>query len=165
MGIIRAIVAKVTKKEMKPAAQSSVQTDGDFVRDKVMATLRNTPEIPVARHNQIAETVLRNPRDLHSIAILIEDLELTKSKRGAIAHTLGQTASTFASIHRQLDLGIEKAAWRHSGAPCKASLDETHRSLDGKIYLLTEGLLVDGRYVWPGIEEGCRCTSTPVLPF
>lgn len=65
---------------------------------------------------------------------------------------------------RYLELGIEKAIWRHSSAgkvPRK-----THLRNDGKEYSVTEGWFDPdvGEFIQPGALINCRCTSKPIIP-
>ena len=76
---------------------------------------------------------------------------------------------------RQDSLGITHAIWMYANAPCMINprhptaagvrQDSAHRAADGKRYEIAKGLLVDGKWTWPGVELGCKCASRSVLPW
>jgi hypothetical protein len=41
--------------------------------------------------------------------------------------------------------------------------DSAHRLANGKRYEIGKGLFVDGKWTWPGVEEGCKCSSRAVI--
>ena len=75
---------------------------------------------------------------------------------------------------QQASLGITKAVWLYSGAPCitssgTPSLEDERRNTDhlaanGKSYVIVKGMLMSGRRVWPGQDPGCKCVSKSVIP-
>jgi hypothetical protein len=66
--------------------------------------------------------------------------------------------------HRMVNNGITRARWMFSGAPCaNARMTASHERLDGKSYAIKKGARIGNRYVWPGLEDGCRCTSRAVI--
>jgi hypothetical protein len=76
---------------------------------------------------------------------------------------------------RQTSLGITHAIWICSKLPCmkdprhptaaEVQQDSAHRSANGKKYEIAKGLLLDGKWTWPGYEEECSCMSKSVLPW
>jgi hypothetical protein len=61
---------------------------------------------------------------------------------------------------RQLKLGITEATWRSmtwGKNPCP------HLELDGKRYSLERGIKFQGRYIFPGEEDGCQCMGAPII--
>jgi hypothetical protein len=75
---------------------------------------------------------------------------------------------------RQKSLGIKYAIWMYSGAPCQVNpkkpsakdirQDAAHRAADGKPFEVAKGMLLNGRLTMPGREEGCKCSSRPIIP-
>ena len=53
-----------------------------------------------------------------------------------------------------------------SSCPTAADVqqDSAHRAANGKRYEISKGLFVDGKWTWPGVEEGCKCLARAVLP-
>ncbi len=70
----------------------------------------------------------------------------------------------------QLELRIAEAVWLYSGAPCElypknptGHQNAAHKDANGKRYKVIEGMYLDGKWTWPGYEEGCRCVSRSVI--
>jgi len=86
--------------------------------------------------------------------------------------------SSYVIHQRQLarwrELGITHAIWLYANAPCmedpshataaNVQRDAAHCSVNGKRYEISKGLFVDGKWTWPGVEEGCKCVARAVLP-
>lgn len=73
--------------------------------------------------------------------------------------------------NRQLELGITEAIWLYSGAPCdidprkpRGNQNASHKAANGKRFMIAEGMFLDGKWTWPGHEDGCRCVSRSVIP-
>ena len=79
-----------------------------------------------------------------------------------IARDQGNKAkATIENVRRQ-ELGITEAVWQHSGGG-KVPRPE-HVAFSGKRYKLAKGAYLEGKWVWPGTEPNCRCTSRAVIP-
>lgn len=64
---------------------------------------------------------------------------------------------------RQMELGIKRAKWMHSGGGKKPRPD--HVAANGKIFDVEKGCKISGEYILPGQLINCRCTSRAVLPI
>ncbi len=62
---------------------------------------------------------------------------------------------------RRAELGIRRARWKHSGGG-KTPRPE-HVAFSGKIYEIGKGAYLEGKWVWPGSEPNCRCTSKSLI--
>jgi len=94
---------------------------------------------------------------------------MTRKRAGEIALALHNRATALMDRSRQLELGIEYAVWRYSGAPCGYKEDgfqhdAAHRKMNGKCFKLVEGAVVGKRQVLPGQDAGCKCGWTPIIP-
>jgi hypothetical protein len=100
---------------------------------------------------------------------------MTKRRAGQIALFLNNRATAIMSRNSYASLGITRAIWMYSGAPCMANprkptpqdinQDNAHRAANNKQYDISKGMFLDGRWTRPGWEEGCRCSSRPILPW
>jgi hypothetical protein len=63
---------------------------------------------------------------------------------------------------RRLELGLTEAIWMHSGAG--RSPRPSHVAFSGKRFKLATGAFLDGKWVWPGSEPDCLCTSRAIIP-
>jgi hypothetical protein len=71
-------------------------------------------------------------------------------------------------------IGVKHAIWLYSGAPCQIDpkhpspedirQDAAHRAADGVRFEATQGLLVEGKWIYPGQLAGCRCAARAVIP-
>ena len=99
---------------------------------------------------------------------------MTKGRAGEIARFLSNRAMSLISRERQRALGITHAVWMYANAPCMTNpsaptdkdiqQDAAHCAANSTRYEISKGLLLDGKWTWPGVEAGCKCTSRPVLP-
>jgi len=80
-----------------------------------------------------------------------------------------------SNLARLRKLGITHAIWIYANAPCMkdpshptaadVQQDAAHCSANGKRYEISKGLFVDGKWIWPGLEVGCKCVARSVLPY
>ena len=79
-----------------------------------------------------------------------------------IARDQGNKAKAILENVRRQELGITEAIWQHSGGG-KVPRPE-HVAFSGKKYTLSKGAHLEGKWVWPGTEPNCRCTSRAIIP-
>lgn len=140
----------------------------DAVRAIVDENVSLIKSIPRQYLTQVEGSVMRSVLAGRDQASLFRDLREQHgvTKRRAELITLDQTNKATAHIQRlqHLEVGIERAIWRHSHAGKEPR--PTHVANDGKEYDVREGWLdpAIGRRIWPGTEINCRCYSVPVMP-
>ncbi|WP_334109089.1 phage head morphogenesis protein [Methylobacillus sp.] len=64
---------------------------------------------------------------------------------------------------RRKELGVTRAIWRHSAAAKEPR--KSHVAANGKIFDVDKGLYLDGKWVLPGQEIMCGCTSRAIIEF
>lgn len=76
-----------------------------------------------------------------------------------------QLSKAHSSIERarRLEIGIDEAIWRHSGAGKKPR--QSHKKANGHRYSIEKGMCIDGEWIHPGTKINCRCGSQSVLPW
>lgn len=96
---------------------------------------------------------------------------MTKVRAAQITRFLSFKAKVVIENERRLKLGITEAIWQYSGAPCEINptkpigmQDAEHKAANGKRFNISKGMLIGGKYIWPGYEDGCKCTSRAVIP-
>ncbi len=149
--------------------KSLVTTD---VKTDLLKTISSLNEIPgehVKTVYRIALSSIERGRDLHTFQSGIEHLKLDHLEKHEIAEIglfLNNRATALIEKNRHLALGIERARWLYSGAPCTGSTlqDQLHQSLNGTEFDIADGVSVQGRPIWPGMERGCKCISMPNVP-
>jgi hypothetical protein len=116
-------------------------------------------------HEVVWAAVMTNGRpDMAAFSrALVERFGLDGHAASIIAHyqcTMGRYVKDVAG---RRDLLITESKWMWSGAPCEDM--PHHEGLNGKRFRLEDGLEVDGKRIWPGSEQGCRCCEGAVIPI
>lgn len=186
MGLLGKLFGKRDKAAALPATEtvrprvSTVKFDQSRVTDAIEAEVRSTlqgvSEMGASKlapaYNAALQSV-RAGRDLKVLCDVLVNLGLTRQRASEVAMLVNNQATSLMDRERQGSLGITEAVWLHSGAPCMTnrktpSPEDRKRSADhltanGKRYAVAEGMLMNGRRVWPGQEPGCKCISKPVI--
>jgi hypothetical protein len=178
------------KKDYSPSvrfameAMPTIKFDPSVVTKSVQADLRRNIELldeAEKKHvRQIYELALRfivGRRDFYSFCTEMMNLHIegmTRSKAAEIGRSLANKAGAVINRERQASLGITHAIWMYPNAPCMkdprrpsatdVQQNSAHRLANGRRYEISKGLFVNGKWTWPGTEEGCTCTSRSVLP-
>lgn len=168
---------KVTRQIPTPNEESyrlpTIAFDASSVTDTIKDDLRNNiqllEEIDASQFDMVYEAALRSiakGRALHVLFDALMTIEgMGKRRASAISLSLNNKATALIEVQRCLELGIEYATWRYSGAPCgNPEQDATHKGANGKSYLIAQGMLLDGRWTHPGYEDECKCFSKPIVP-
>ena len=161
-----------------PTVQSDHQALSPTLREWLASEITGLVTVPASAVQQIVQRAELSVQtgDLASLEHALRDIDGLESKATVAALTgLVRGAVARADRERQMDMGIKKAVWLYSGAPCMPNpkhpseedlrRDAAHRNANGATYSLAKGMLVDGRWAWPGCESGCKCVSRPVLPI
>jgi hypothetical protein len=163
----------------------TVKFDPSAVSKSVKANLRRDIEllddIQKKHAKQIYELALRSISaggDLHLFCTELTNMNIegmTATRAAEIGRFLDNKSKAIINRERQASLGITHAIWMYPNAPCMKDLrrpsatdvqqDSAHRLANGSRYEISKGLFVDGKWTWPGVEKGCKCSSRSVLPW
>lgn len=139
----------------------------DAFQAKLAENVSLIKSIPAEYLQKVEGVVMRSysaGRDLHSMVKEIRQLYPEASNRAElIARDQSNKANAVVNRTRSLELGIEEAIWMHSHAG--KTPRPSHVAANGKRYKIAQGCLIDGKYIQPGEEINCRCTSRVVLPY
>lgn len=126
---------------------------------------------------QVQQSVMRSVQAGRDIGTLAAELEVNYhvSKRSAalIARDQNNKATAAITRARQVELGINKAIWMHSGGgkeprPLHVAFARGSHPEGGPVYDVRQGApLADNqsvKWTWPGVEINCRCISRPIIP-
>lgn len=176
------------KKDYSPSvrfameAMPTVKFDPSRVTKRVKADLRRNIEsladLQKKQIPQIYEAALHSVlagRDMYSLCMALMRIEgMTKGRATEISRSLHNKATAIINREQQASLGITHAKWLYANAPCmrdpnhpsaaEVQRDAAHCAANGKRYEISKGLFVDGKWTWPGVEEGCKCVARAVLP-
>jgi uncharacterized protein with gpF-like domain len=161
----------------------TVKFDASQVTEAVKADLKQNilllEGIDRNYFEQVYDAALRSisaGRDMFLLGNVLMQMNIngmTIGRAAEIAHLLNDKATALMDRERQESLGITQAKWLYSGAPCitnpKAPSDQderqdaAHKAANGKIFEISKGMLLDGKWTWPGVEPGCRCASMPIV--
>lgn len=94
---------------------------------------------------------------------LQHDYETARKRANFIARDQTNKVNSAIEHARREELGIEEAIWRHTGSAREPR--QSHVKANGKRYKVNKGMLIDGKYIYPGQEINCGCTSMAVLPW
>jgi len=161
-----------------PTVKFDPSTVNQRVKVNLLRNIELLADLEKKHVKQVYEIALRSllaGRDLHMLATALREIAGLPQKRAAdVARSLHNKATMQITRERQAALGITHAKWMYPNAPCMVDprhpteagigQDAAHKAADGKIYDLSKGLLVDGKWTWPGVEDGCKCSSRPILP-
>lgn len=160
----------------------TVKFDPSTVSENVKANLRRNIEslndLDKRHVRHIYEVALHSILmgfDAHLLYTEFSKIEgMPKERAGDITRSLHIKARVQIARERQCALGFTHAKWMYAHAPCMVDpshpndaeirQDAAHKAADGKRYDLSRGLLVDGKWTWPGVEDGCKCCSRPIQP-
>lgn len=176
------------KKDYSPSvryavgAMPTVKFDPSRVTERVKADLRRNIELlgDLQRKHvpQIYEAALSSVlagRDAYSLCIALMKIEgMSKGRATEISCSLHNKATAIINREQQASLGITHAKWLYANAPCmrhpnhpsvaEVKRDAAHCAANGKRYEINKGLFVDGKWTWPGVDEGCKCVSRSIIP-
>jgi uncharacterized protein with gpF-like domain len=122
-------------------------------------------EIPAAHLKNVEAVVWRAVMaggDLATLSIELQRYGLSNRRAADIALHQWSMARVVMDNARCLALGITEAIWQHSGAA--KTPRASHVAFSGKRFRIVTGAYLDGKWVWPGSEPDCRCTSRAVIP-
>lgn len=153
----------------------TVKFDPTRVTDAVLADLedniRALPEVGTEDFGVIYQAALQAISAggaLHIISAALMSIEgMTMGRAGDISRSLDFKAKAIMNAEQQTKLGIRYAMWRHSGATCRLGGEErdaAHKAANGKPYLVSKGMFLNGEWTWPGYQDGCKCISKSMIP-
>lgn len=94
---------------------------------------------------------------------LKHDFDVADRRAKNIARDQISKVNTAIEHARREEVGIKEAIWLHTGGGKEPR--QSHIKANGKRYDVSKGLKIDGKYVYPGEEINCKCTSRAVLPL
>ncbi|RYY79941.1 MAG: phage head morphogenesis protein [Moraxellaceae bacterium] len=93
---------------------------------------------------------------------LQERFEMSRRRADLIARDQNSKAKAAIEKERRLELGMTRAIWQHSHAGRNPRISHVHA--DGKEYDIEQGMYIDGKWIQPGEEINCKCTSRALIP-
>jgi hypothetical protein len=138
------------------------------VHDNI-ALIKSIPEQFHLQVTNIVNTGVMVGGDAHQITNDIQQqLGVTKRRADLIARDQIAKANATFTRANQIELGITKAQWVHSGAGKHPRPSHMKAGKDKLVYEVAKGAyLLEGKkkiYTWPGHEINCRCLARSIIP-
>ena len=131
-----------------------------------VALIRSIPEQYFTEINGIVNRGFTAGRDLQYISQELQHRYGVTSRRAAlIARDQSNKLSATITQARRVDLGLYEAVWMHSGAGKHPRPSHLKAGKEKLKFDIRQGAYLDGKWVLPGQEINCRCSSKTILPF
>lgn len=121
--------------------------------------------IPSQYLAQVEKYVYETTSAGFDLATLTDNLQHTyhinRNRAKLIARDQANKANAVIEQARRRELGITKAIWQHSSAAKQPR--PSHVKANGKEFDVSKGMYLDGKWVLPGEEINCGCTSRSVI--
>ena len=92
------------------------------------------------------------------------DYGVSFRRASLIARDQSNKAKAVIENVRRQELGITQAIWQHSGGGRVPRPDHLKAGQDKLVYDLDKGAYIGGKWIFPGTEISCRCTSRAIVP-
>ena len=89
---------------------------------------------------------------------------IAQRRAETIARDQNNKATAVVENIRRQELGIKQAIWQHSGAGKEPRPEHVKAGRDKLVFDLDKGAYLEGKWVLPGQEINCRCTSRSIIP-
>jgi hypothetical protein len=159
-----------------PTVRFDPQQVTETVKADLWANVQEFDDLPLGHEAEVYETALssiQRGRDLYILSTHLIQLGVPKKRAFEISRYLNNRATSLMLIENWLKLGIDRANWLYSGAPCRSGRfptetdrqrDNAHKSANGTSYQISNGMMVNGKWTHPGREPGCKCVALPIIP-
>ncbi|WP_146802660.1 hypothetical protein [Acetobacter syzygii] len=133
------------------------------------------PDVPKHERSFIMDQAIQSfstGGDLGRFSWALGEIGVERARAAEIARAINGRITALINRARQIDTGIYTAEWVHSKAPCFVAFqgdiegqtkDLAHREANGKRFDVRKGLKIGGKWTYPGMEPGCRCSSRVIL--
>lgn len=162
--------AKAGFKEVLKKAGFTVNTkltraQQDKLKAVMVENVRLIKSIPEKYFTDLTSITMESISRGRDLKYMTEELQrqygVTKDRAITIARDQNNKATSVITHLEYEDFGITKARWKHnSGAKHPRA---THVAANNKEYDIKKGLWIDGKYIFPGSEINCGCTSEPII--
>lgn len=142
----------------------------DALEAQMMDNVNLIKSIPQEYLDDVHGHVMRSVAQGRSLKQLTQDLQdsygISKRRAAFIARDQNNKATAIIHKTQQEDAGITMARWVHTSASKKPRPEHQHWGDTKATYDIKEGMWSDvsGKYVWPGTEPNCGCTSMSIIP-
>lgn len=137
------------------------------IQSKISENVSLIKSIPQQYLTEVQGVVMRSIERGSDLKTLSEILQyrygVTARRAKNIAIDQSGKANAAFTRQRQIDVGIKKGEWVHSGLGKEKRASHVKAGRDRLVFDLDKGALIDGEYIFPGEKINCRCTWRAVL--
>lgn len=143
----------------------------DYTREALRASIgenvgliRSIPTEYLAQVSKYVHAATAGGFDLGTLTNNLQHAyHIGRNRAKLIARDQANKANAVIEQARRKELGITKAIWMHSAA---AKVPRpSHVAANGKEFDVEKGMYLDGKWVLPGQEINCGCTSRSVIEW
>ena len=143
------------------------------MRDAMNATIQENValirSIPEQYFLEVEGIVMRGFTAGRDLSYISQELQhrygVTERRAALIARDQSNKLNATVTQARRVDLGLFEAQWLHSGAGKHPRPSHLKAGKDKLKFDIRQGAYLDGKWVLPGQEINCRCSSKTILPF
>lgn len=146
--------------------KKSVETYKAVIAENI-ALIKSIPEQYLKDVQTAVWSSVMKGADLHALTKeLTSKYGVTQRRAEFIARDQNNKAKAIMENTRRQEMGLKLAEWQHSGGGKVPRPHHVAWGAQRKRYELSKGMWdsVAGRFVWPGSEPNCRCTSKTIIP-
>ena len=114
-------------------------------------------------YRTIFESISKNESEQELADRLADKYKITKERAAFIARDQNHKATNIIAAAECQELGITHGEWRYNYVAREPR--PAHVAANGKVFDLSVGLMINGRYWQPGEDYNCTCTFEPVTPL
>ena len=146
---------------------TATAAQNDIIQATIGAQVGLIKSIPQKYLADVEQVVLRSVQVGGDLAALTKHLEhtygVTRKRASFIARSQNNIATASMTRARQIELGIDRARWQHSGGGVHPRPEHVKASRDKLEYDVSKGAYLEGKWTWPGVEPNCRCVSRSLI--
>lgn len=143
------------------------------MRDAMNATITDNialiKSIPQEYLTDVQGIVMRGYTQGRDLSAISDELQhrygVTSRRASFIALDQSNKLNATVTQARRVELGLFEAEWQHSGGGKEPRPEHVKAGKEKRKFDVRKGCLIGGKYILPGVEPGCRCSSRTVLPF
>jgi uncharacterized protein with gpF-like domain len=144
-------------KPFKPTP-AAIKAYGALIAEKVALIDRLPPKYRKETQQLIWNHVMKG-FDASGLARELSDrLGMAPDRAKLIARSQCDMARAMMENTERMEIGIREAVW-HYETRCRI---RSHGTLNRQRYALAKGASLDGKWLWPGSEPSCYCSSIDI---
>ena len=140
----------------------------DKLKAMMIENINLIKSIPEKYFTELTTVTMQSITRGRDLAYLKDEIKkrygVVERRAALIARDQNNKATSIITHIEYEELGITEAVWKHN--PGSKQPRHEHVMANNKVYDISKGMFFEsaGRYVFPGEEINCGCTSEPVIP-